>query len=1014
MKNTSLQRMTFWAFVCLCVFLLAPQTPAQSLTGSIEGAIKDQQGAVIEGAEIIATQTETNLTRRLRSNTSGFFRFEQLPIGSYKILISKEGFSQVSTVVPVTLGSPVTVNLELSVGATTEVIYVTAGAAGVELSSAEVTRNVSSKTIDDLPVLSRNPAELLQLYPGVPAVTQDKNGAFTVGGLRPRSTTYNVDGSSNTFEVSSGPRTPVIQEGVQEFRALTNVFSAQYGKGGGAVIDMVLKSGTNQFHGALFEYHRNKAIDATPFFANATGLKKPPFILNIYGGTLGGPIVRDKTFFFVAFQGTNQRTSAIERLTLPSNQFRTVITNDTRSLATDPKVAQTINSVFALLPSCSGSAPSCIFNSNQRRPADEYIGSVKMDHRLTNNDTLTGRFLFRDLNQSSDSAIASAIGNTLNRDSNLAITYRRVFSPHMVNEVIFSYSRLRRELSVPNATLPDVTLSGFSNIGAGSNVPQAQIDNYYGVLDNFSFVKGNHTLKAGFDSIRTSVVGFAAFNSRGVYAFAPLPANSGAPDSLTNFRLGRASSFAKAEGDFEREFTYWDVSLYFQDDWKAKSNLTLNLGVRYDLQLSPTITGVKSGIKGFAAFDPIAGQFADWRSDKNNISPVIGVAWDPTGKGRTSIRGGYRLAYDRPALDLYANGSILQPPFITSFSVQLPQVAAIPFGNGESIARTVGLPISPMMLPDNQLSYAHSWHVTIQQQVGKETSFEIGYLGTAGRWLAIPVQLNRINPVTKQRPDSRFGAITLADDEGISNYHGLTSMLRHRFGRKMMFTAAYTWSKALDITHDAAAPFGGEGGRVVAVATDQNGRPRLDLEYGPAVFDRTHAFSSGVAWELPHVTQNRAIGALLNDWQVSAIILLQTGNPFTVVAGVDLNQDGVNNDRPDLAQPALLGNNVFDSPNKVIPRAAFDNSLPAGAFRIGTLGRNTFRRDAVHNVDFALVKRFRFTERHQLEFRSEFFNLFNHPRFDVPVVILTSSSFGQIMAQDNNPRFVRFALKYHF
>ena len=232
---------------------------------------------------------------------------DQIPIGAYELTVTMANFKQVSTNLEVRLGSPVTVNLILPIGNVEETVVVQAGAAEVELSTSEISRNVSSESIEDVPVLSRNPAELLQLFPGVPAITQDKNGSFTVGGLRPRSSTYNVDGSSNNFDVSSGPRTPVIREAVAEMRALTNVFSAQYGKGSGAVIDMVIKSGTNNFHGEVFEFHRNSALSANGFFNNARGLEKPKYISNIYGFTIGGPIVKNKTFFFFAFQGMLER-----------------------------------------------------------------------------------------------------------------------------------------------------------------------------------------------------------------------------------------------------------------------------------------------------------------------------------------------------------------------------------------------------------------------------------------------------------------------------------------------------------------------------------------------------------------------------------------------------------------------------------------------------------------------------------------------------------------------------------
>lgn len=1006
-------RFLFAFLVAFSLLLLPSAIFAQVLTGSLEGTVKDDQGAVIAGANITAIQIETNLTRKLMSNESGFFRFEQLPPGRYRVLVAQPGFKQISAEAQVTLGAPVTLNLALPVGATTETVTVSAEAAAVELANAEVSRNVSDRSIQELPVLSRNPAELIQLYPGVPAITEDKNGSLTVGGLRPRSTIYNVDGSSNNFQVSSGPRTPIIPEAVQEVRALTNVYSAQYGKGAGAVIDMVLKSGTNQWRGSLFEYHRNAALNANDFFSNARGVGKGKFIHNIWGGTFGGPIRKDKTFFFAALEGTHIREGRIERVLVPSNAVRSPITDNPLSLATTASVANLINSVFALLPNCAATTPSCDFTSLQRNDVNQYVFSGKVDHTLTSRDTLTGRYLYRTYDSLATSAIAVNNRDNTQTDSNLAVTWRRVFNPKLVNELIFSFSNFRRDFQV-GATLPDISIAGFSGIGAPSNLPQKFSDKYFGLADNISLIFGNHTVRTGGDFTWQPTEGFALFQGRGTYSFAALTANLGATDALTNFRLGRAFSFQQAQGDFLRRFTVWDVNAYVQDDWKVSSRLTLNLGMRYDLQLPPQIVGVNSGVEGFAAFDPTAKKFAAYQADKNNFSPSLGVAWDPFGSGKTSVRGGYRLAFDRIVQDYYNIGGLLQPPYINTVAVQLPQVTAIPLSQGQSVARATGLAISLMLTPDLQVNYAHSWHLTLQRQLTKGLSAEIGYLGTAGRALGIPVTFNRINPDTGRRPDPNFATITLVDDVGVSNYHGLTSMLMQRFSKQLAFTAAYTWSKAMDTTHDAVAPFGGESGNAVAIAQDANDRPRLDLEYGPAVFDRRHAFASSIIWQTPRLTSNPLAATLLNDWQVSGILFLQSGNPFPIFAGVDLNRDGINNDRPDLVQPGLLApfNGVVDDLTKPLPRAAFSNI--ADPRRIGNFGRNVLRRDALQSFDLGLFKRFRLSERWRLEFRSEFFNFFNHPIFASPDNNLAASTFGQLRNQQNSPRRLRLGLKLTF
>jgi hypothetical protein len=1014
MKNLRTGKIIFaLAFLTLISFCCVGECGAQVISGAVEGVVRDPQGALIPGAEVTVTQIGTGQSRTLMTNEEGFFKADQLQIGEYKITVTKEGYKQVSTTADVKLGAPATVLLELPVGSVSETVTVGTGEAPVELSTGELSRSIGSREIDALPVLSRNTAELLQLFPGVPVITEDKNGSLTVGGLRPRSTTYNVDGSSNNFDVQSGPRTPIIREAIQETRAVTNVFSAQYGKGSGAVIDQVLKSGTNQFRGSLFEYYRNSALDANNFFNNSRGLSKPQFLSNIYGLTVGGPIVKDKTFFFTAFQGTNQRTSQLEVLTLPSNSVRTPLTTPVggiTSLATDPAVANVITQIFATLPSCAEGNRTCRYTSNQALPSDEYIFSTKIDHHFNENNVLSGRGLYRTFKSERNSAISVANQTFTNKDSNFALTYRRVFSSKLVNEAVVSYSHFRRSIDV-GATLPDVNISGFAFFGAGSNFPQQFTNKYVQFLDNLSIIKGNHTFRTGVEFLRSILTGFAMINVRGVYAFAPQPAGVGTSDPLTNFRLGRGTSYTRSQGDFVREFATNDFSLYFQDDWKVRPNLTLNLGVRYDVQFAPKIKTVADGLKAFAAFDPTAFRYTDYQTDLDNISPVFGFAWDPFKKGKTALRGGYRIAYDRMVADFYNLGSTVQAPFIETVAVALPQVTAIPFGNADAIARAQGIPVTLLLRPDTKLSFAHSYQLSIQQELFKDFTLEVGYIGTAGRSLPQQIAVNRIDPATRSRPNPAFGQIILVDDTAYSNYNALTTLARYRFSR-LTFTAAYTFSKALDITHDAVATFGGQASTVSVAADAATGAPRNDLEYGPAIFDRPHAFSSSVVYRTPNITRNRWAGALLNDWRVAAILFLQSGNPFPVIAGADLNQDGVNNDRPDLVDASLL-QGVYADPDVLIPRAAFNGALTT-APRIGNFGRNVLRRDAVNEVSLSLVKRFSFSERYSMEFRSEFFNVFNKPRFNPPVFTVAAGNFGQITSQANSPRNVRFGLTFNF
>jgi hypothetical protein len=375
----SLSRLLRFVFFCSFIFvLLTPLSWAQAVSGAIEGTITDASGGVVPGVEIVVLHRETNSIRNVVTNERGYYRLEQLPIGSYEVTASVVGFKKAATdPIAVTLGSPITVNIVLQVGDVSEKVVVLGAAPQIQLSSNEMERNVSDQQILELPNIDRDPSKLLQLFPAVPAITQDKNGSLTVGGLRPRSTVYNVDGSNNLNFLSSGQRTPVIMEAVAEMRAVTNVYSAQYGRGAGAVVDSVLKSGTNDFHGSLFYYYRGTALNANSFFANARGLGKERYVQNLWGGTVGGPVVRNKAFFFSAFEGTNQRTKGIELIRIPSSSVRTPLPDHPLSLAKDPVVGNLITQVFALLPPCSSTGATCDYSSLQPNNLDQYAVTTK-------------------------------------------------------------------------------------------------------------------------------------------------------------------------------------------------------------------------------------------------------------------------------------------------------------------------------------------------------------------------------------------------------------------------------------------------------------------------------------------------------------------------------------------------------------------------------------------------------------------------------------------------------------
>jgi hypothetical protein len=369
------------------------------------------------------------------------------------------------------------------------------------------------------------------------------------------------------------------------------------------------------------------------------------------------------------------------------------------------------------------------------------------------------------------------------------------------------------------------------------------------------------------------------------------------------------------------------------------------------------------------------------------------------------------MSYDRLVLDNYVVGSILQPPLVTALVAQIPQVFSIPFGSGPAVALASGVPIQTMMKPDATLGRIHAWHFTLEHAVGNRAVFEAGYRGTAGRDLAIPEVLNRVNPATGTRADARFGPITLVDSAGYSNYHALVAGVRFHPRSTLQGTVFYTWSKALDVVQDAIAAWGGEAAAASVAADPATGRPYLPLEYGPAIFDRRHMLSATFSATTPRLGSG-VPAAILSSWTVSTLAFVESGNPFTMLSGADMNQDGVINDRPDLINASLLGNRSFGDPNVTIPRAAFSNT--PGTPHIGSFGRNVLRRDGVHEANLRLAKSFRIRERVDFLVTADAYNVFNTPRFGVPINDMSSPAFGQIQTQENNARTVRLGARVTF
>jgi hypothetical protein len=1021
--------------LCLCAATLA----AQTVTGALEGSVQDPSGGLMPNVKVTLWREETGFSRTAMTNEAGLFRADQLPVGFYQFRAAADGFAALKGRVEVAAAGSALLKLVMQPGRVEQSVEVAASAVGVELMNFDMSRGESGAAIQDLPVLDRDVISLVALSPGVPApnekVTNDptaRRGAFNIGGTRWRNVIFNIDGTDNNDDRGSGTRASVIQESVQEMRVLTNVFSAQYGRGGGGVVDVILKSGTNQFHGAIFENFRNEDLNANDFFNNRAGLARPGDKRNEWGGVLGGPVIRNRTFFFAGLQGNNIRLSRAGSVTVIPDAQRVV-----ESLAAQggAQVVSLIQSYYKLLPP----SRTGIIQANIPYPFDGYNWSVKIDHKLSDKDWLELRYFDRKFTGQYTFLIAPGNRWEHDRDSTLSGTWRCVFSPRAVNEFKASYLHLKRDSRTPDAQLPDVAISGFQTIGNSTNQPALYENRDAQFADNFSFAAGRHMLKAGTDIRWKQLVGYAYFYGRGVYTFGPtsiaVPGYS--TTAITNFQNGLALTFNQGVGDFERDFRTREYSFYLQDDWRLRPNLTLNLGVRYEIPLSPDIKGSKNGQKAYVAYDPFAARYVDLENRFNYFAPRLGGTWDPFGKGRTSIRGGYGLVYGRMVQDDYNIGAILQPPLLLLASLTVtPALGPIYLGRGPEVAKGQPVPVQGNLRAGVRLPYTHTWSAGVQQNIGTSSTLEVAYVGTASRRLSQQNEFNRFD-ITRYpyaRIDPKQGSLMLVDSTAFADYRSLQAGFRQRLRRGLSLTLAYTWSKAEDVIFDGIAGSGnGRGANGSSDASESSAamptrfdpvtrRPLNEYEKGPAIFDRPHAFTASFVYRLPRLTSNRVAGAALHNWSVSGIATYQSGIPCNVLAGRDLSGDYVpGGDRPDIVDRSILGR-VYRNPDEVMPRTAFSLPTPllptaSAAGQPGTFGslpRNAFRRDGVHEWDLSVVRQFPIRERVRLEFRGEFFNAFNTPQFNGPVINLVSTDFGRIRSTANTPRNIRFVLKLHF
>jgi hypothetical protein len=1102
------------SIVALCIF--SASFVFSSPVGNVSGTVKDSSGAIVPSVKLTLTSTATNAQLTTTTNASGEFQFLQLAPTTYTLVAEAAGFKKINvSSVLVQVDQITHLDLVLEVGTVTESVQVESAAPLLETDKSTISTVVDSRNIGNMPLNGRQALDLALITPGVtPTAAGTQVLSFNNAGARSQSNTYLWDGASNMdTQVNGNLNNFRIGDAVQEFSVQTSVASAEFGRGTGGTVSVVTKSGTNSVHGTMFEYLRNNDFDATDFFINKQGATKTPLHRNTFGGTLGGPIKRNKTFVFGSFESIRQVN--------PTPSLTRVPTAAERAMVTDPISKALLK--FWPDPNTTGGNN---FIANANASIFDYTGLIRVDHKLSERDQLSVRFADYQGVTFTAGALPLEGGNGNTPVSrNGVLTETHTFSPTMFNEFRAGYSRNQTFITVQDigldaskifvdstgkplpgvvdatkniqdSGLPTITVAGgFAPLGSTTNLPQGRITNTFEVFDNMSWVApfgaSRHSFRFGFHQRREQARRYLDSNERGSFTFSGTASavETAAAASWREFAAGLVNSSTFKTGS---TLAYWDRfpwDIYWQDQWKVRDNLTLNYGVRYEypsaiyqhrqdatnfipgvgpvllgtnqlLSIDPTKKGPASLVLGKA---PITLSDSGVTSDKNNIAPVIGMAYTPRfakgvfGNDDTVIRAGFRIGYDDIFNNIPANMGLNAPynlsttqntntaggkfSYATGFDQNVPLVKFD--ANGKPLVGLVGFNAED---PNIRSSYLYQYNVGIQRRLGQNFSLEVDYQGSAGHKLGLFVDQNQPTPIVKDStfvgqqgngkgnpnlqvyPYPTFGAIGTGVDIGNSHYNGMVSTAKYQSPKGYFLQATYTWSHSIDYT---SAFFGSTGELSTAANPKQ-----LNLERAPSSFDTRHRAVVVYNVDLPMghghrlATSNNIIDRqLLGGWSISGITSAQTGQPFTVYNTAQdfsgFNQFG---DRPDYIGSGPLVTN-YSNPDLAFSPSAFSATPPTG--RVGTAGRNEFVGPGLVNYDFTTLKTFPvWHERTYLTLRADFFNLFNHTNFANPGHNEGSAaSFGKITqtlgsavatavgttaGANGGPRTIQFALRLTF
>ncbi|MFB3826299.1 MAG: carboxypeptidase regulatory-like domain-containing protein [Bryobacteraceae bacterium] len=1048
------------SILCALLLIVAAAALHAQITGEIRGSVADPSGAVIPGARVTLASRETGEKRAAATDAEGRYGFTLLKIGDYMLTVEAEGFHGAATPVTVRSAEITTAHIRLNLGQVTEQVVVTDAVSPLDTQNAQVQEAFDAKEIQEIPV-GRNPNLFASTMPGViPAPGGFNSGSFVSNGNRVRANNITIDNITatdiSTAGTGSSNNTPVNFSSIKEVKVITTSFSAEFGRNSGAQVQYITKSGTNAFHGELYEYVQNDVFNARDWF-DSSG-KATVTRVNQFGGVFGGPVVRNKTHFFVSSELFRQRGSGAARVAqVPTAAMLSAVTDPTSKKILDQ---------YKLPAATTSTATFGTVQQNASNRANLHQYSARLDHQFSSSDSIYGRygFAYNEASSSNNTFIQTNIANfglaSTNSVYSLNLNETHIFSPTVVNEFRSGFGRTLPIFHV-DSTVPLGPRIIFSNgqvdrFGSYEGGPQGRVQNTYQYGDTVSISRGAHTVKVGGDFYRYQGNSFFDVQTRGAYTFL----------SWDDFAAGRPNLYNQRFGSTQRGHRTWMANAFAQDDYRLRPSLTLNLGVRWELYGPVTeVNGLTSNLVldcrdslGLAGTGPY-GCFSTGEpsiSRNRYIQPRVGFAWNPR-QGKTVIRGGYGLVADFNFLNPVTNQRFL-PPFIVTQSIS--GVASFTGGNNwanlvagtapiqQSAAGMLGRvrndvlnygDVNPAINPKLMNPQVHQWNFGVQRETWNGIVVKLAYVGTKANYLQSTRQINlnahRPRPATSledeaarvqefvtsynnmtgasmrssTRQDPRFNVINYYDNSANSNYHAFEALATRSFRNGYSLQLAYTFSKSIDNVSDGLSNLPNDSANI-------QDPTNLDANRGVSGFDIPHRIVLAHVWELPwgRGVRNPALRRLVSGWGMSGISSWRSGFPISLDSGARLGVANISTITTGLImRPNAAG------PVQFVPRPAGSAEAPQGlnndplaGRRISTyaqqlglsqpllgnfggMGRNSLRANGQPDLDWNLYKTTRISEGLSLQIRCEMYNVFNFHSFQDVNRNISNPAFGQ-------------------